>query len=627
MWFPHRENSLNILALLGVTAFVFWVCAFKIFDADFFWHVTAGRLMRQTGWLITTDPFAYTREGLPYLANHEWLAQVILSLIFDLFGPTGVIFLRSLLVTAAVVPILLIGRKHLWIYAPLAMLAALTIRGGAMDRPHLWTWVMVAAFLLLSARVLERGRMQWKDVLIFIGLEILWVNFHGGAALLGVVISAALVAELILCERTMDVRAALPLFLIVALMISPLGWQNITYIQTLLTDSTTRFIAEWQPRAWAPYLRDLWPFWLAALGALAITRKHLVFSILLLAVTGYLSRTAYRHEMLFVLVATAMTIFQLEQSDVWERGVRWMHERWTWSVPSMVIAVIVLIWYARSENLAFANRYHAHGYGIIDRTADAVTFLDREKLTGKVFNTYDLGSELLYHFFPERKIFVDGRNVDYGEEFLSRLFAAATDADAWRALEEQNSFAIAIVDTADLHNDFLPYITHLQNNPHWTLIYLDDAVAVYVKDVPEYREIVARSRYRLLTPLNLQSGDILQTISDPKLLVSDLLQSIEQAPHGVDARLLLARFLIAQGLTGDADLYVQETLALAPDNYRPHEVLGLLRAREGKFDEAEKAFGAALARLGREEARPIRAYIGKIFNQLDEQKRARRYRQ
>lgn len=626
----RRRVVLNGAALVAIIAFVFWVCAFKVFDADFFWHVTAGRLMRQTGWLITTDPFAYTREGLPYLANHEWLAQVILSVVFDLFGSTGVILLRSMLVAAALVLVLLIVRKDLWIALPLAMLASLVIKGGAMDRPHLWTWVMVAAFLFLSARVLERGRLRWRDVAAFIILQILWVNLHGGAALLGVAITGALSAELIIHRRKIDATSAIPLLLALALMVSPLGWENIAYVRTLLTDETTRFIAEWQPRAWSTYLRDLWPFWLAALAALAFARKHLFFSLTILIATGFLSRTAYRHEMLFVIAGLAITFLQLRGSDQWARWTAWMHERLRWTTPVVIAVVFPLILHGRSVNRTFANRYHAHGYGIVDRTADVGAFLDREGLTGKVFNTYNLGSELLYHFFPERKVFVDGRNVDYGEKFLSELFAAATDGAAWDVLENRYGLAIAIVDIAgqlaDAQDAVLPYVAHLQSSPRWIPVYLDDAVAVYLKDIPEHRDLIARARYHLLTPEGLLSGDALATPADPQTLVAELLRSIDQAPQSILARLLLARFLIAQGHTVDAVPLVDAALALRPDEYRPHEVLGLLRAREGKFDASEAAFDDALSRLSDEEARLLREYVARIFESLGQESRAARYR-
>ncbi|NOS66985.1 MAG: tetratricopeptide repeat protein [Candidatus Peribacteraceae bacterium] len=614
-----REHVLNLAAIAAVITFVFWICAFKIFDADFFWHVTAGKLMRASGGLITVDPFAYTREGLPYLANHEWLAQIILSVIFDTFGSTGVILLRSALVAASATLILLIGRKNMWIYAPLVMLATLTIRGGAMDRPHLWTWVMVAAFLFLSSRILERGRMRWKDVLIFIGLEVLWVNLHGGAALLGVVISGALVLQLLFERRKIDGPAALPLFLIAALMISPLGWDNIAYLRTLFTDDTTRFIAEWQPRAWAQYVHDLWIFWACALGTLALTRKHLVFSFLILAVAGFLSRTAYRHEMLFVLAATAVTIMQLEDDAVRDAARR--HRKWI--LLSAATATIAVMLYANSLNLAFANRYHAHGYGMNDRTADVVEFIHAHALSGKIFNTYNLGSELLYHLHPSQKVFVDGRNVDYGEEFLSQLFAAATNADVWYALVQKYNFSMVLVDTADLKGDAPgAYIRHLGQDARWSLVYLDDEIAMYLANISLHHDITP---YHLLAPENLRPGSDLPTVIDAAALQTELRQSISQAPHSLNARLLLARLLIAQGNIAEAQAPLAEALQLAPDDYRPYEVTGLLLARAGDLDGAEFAFDEALARLGRSEAIPIREYVARIFEQLGEAQRAKKY--
>ncbi len=616
----RRDTLLNALALIAVVLFIFWLCAFKIFDADFFWHVTAGRLMRETGGLITIDPFAYTREGLPYLANHEWLAQIILSLVIDLFGSTGVILLRSTLVATSILLVLCIGKQNLWIYVPLGMFAALTIRSGAMDRPHLWTWVMVAAFLFVSARVLRIGKMHRKDVAILVVLQILWVNLHGAAALLGVVIGSALALQLMVHQRKF-IPAILPVLLAAATLVSPLGWSNVTYLQTLLHDTTTDFIAEWQPREWSLYITDLWPFWIVALGSLLFARKHLVFWIILLFVFGYLSRTAYRHEMLLVLVVLALVVMQLERSALSKRCLEWMHERLYWSASVILILVLGLIFFASSENLAFANRYHAHGYGMIDRTADVSAFLDREKITGKIFNTYNLGFELLYHFSPDRKVFVDGRNVDYGAEFLSPLIAAGLDANTWDVLEQKYGFTIAIIDLPDFATDSPPYIIHLQNNPHWPLVYLDDAVAVYIKDVSENRERIARLQYHFLTPTGFQ----LAGVQDPERVIAELQRSIDEAPGSIDARLHLARFLLGQGLSDRAEPQVKEALVLAPDDYRSHEVLGLLRAQQGRFDEAETAFDHALGLLTREAAVPIREYFARIFTSLGETDRAKRY--
>src|SRR6185295_12266460 len=96
---------------------------------------------------------------------------------------------------------------------------------------------------------------------------------------------------------------------ILAQFVFPSGL-SLTYLYFTLTDQTRSFIVEWQPRAWGPYLLDLAPWWAAALVAILLVRRKPVFSLLILFGFGALSRTAYRHEVLFVMAATGVLMYQ-----------------------------------------------------------------------------------------------------------------------------------------------------------------------------------------------------------------------------------------------------------------------------------------------------------------------------
>ena len=628
-----RERLLDLLAITAVIGFVFWICAFKIFDADFFWHVTAGRMMRQAGAIITVDPFAYPREGLPYLSNHEWLAQIIFSIVFDAFGAIGIILLRSLLVALACILILLTARKDLWLAAPLVMFTALGMRAGATDRPQLWSWGMVSAFLFASASLLRRPQATLRQILgttgILVVLQVLWVNLHGGAAVLGVVIGGALAVQLLsdrwragmsINEVSVLFILTIPVLLSLALLMSPLGRQNLAYIVSLWNDKSVRLITEWQPREFGLYIGDRWFFWVIALGSIAVFRRNVLFSAIVLLTIGALSRTAYRHEVLFVLVATTIALLQLRDSDL----LAFLKRHFRWSLSGAAILAAAVILNGRSRNLAFANKYQAHGYGTVDRAADVCDFLKSHKISGKIFNTYNLGFELIGHLSPQRKVFVDGRTVDFGEEFLTRLYAAGGDVNEWHALEQEYGFTIALVDTKDLEpGEAMPYIVHLEADPTWNLVYLDDHIAGYVKSTPEHQDLIRTARYDILTPETFRSDDALKMAS--AALEDELRRSVASAPHSIEARILLGRYLIVQGRTADAEPVIHDALKTAPDDYRTYEALGLLRAREGKLDEAERAFDDALALLGREEGEPIRAVAKRIFEYLGEHERAKRY--
>ena len=98
------------------------------------------------------------------------------------------------------------------------------------------------------------------------------------------------------------------------------------------------------------------------------------------------------------------------------------------------------------------------GYGQFDFAKGAVDFLEREKITGTMFNTYGIGGYLLYRGYPDRKVFIDGRNVDYGLDFMARTYAGGVDADRWKALEDEYNLTYAVVDYDAIRTlESLPY--------------------------------------------------------------------------------------------------------------------------------------------------------------------------
>ena len=91
----------------------------------------------------------------------------------------------------------------------------------------------------------------------------------------------------------------------------------------------------------------------------------------------------------------------------------------------------------------------------------------------------NIGGYLIYRGYPDRKVFVDGRNVDYGMDFLTRTYAAGVNPDRWKELAERYHVDYALVDyDAIQEKDRLPYSVILDRNADWPLVYIDDWVAI-----------------------------------------------------------------------------------------------------------------------------------------------------
>ncbi|MDP6561938.1 MAG: hypothetical protein QF793_03360, partial [Candidatus Peribacteraceae bacterium] len=156
-----------------------YICAFKVGNTDFWWHIKAGQLLRESGW-ITLDPFSYVRADQVYLATHEWLAQVLLSLFYDVGGWAGVTVLRIVLIAVAFGISLQIHRKNLWINSLLVILAVVNARPALTDRPQLFTFAMFSLVLFLCISYLEFGKILRRKILLILPvLLIVWSNLHG----------------------------------------------------------------------------------------------------------------------------------------------------------------------------------------------------------------------------------------------------------------------------------------------------------------------------------------------------------------------------------------------------------------------------------------------------------------
>lgn len=667
--FARILTGLSLAAFTGLVAFL---CAFKVDDVDVWWHLKAGELMVRTGAWIDTDPFAYTREGQPYRATYAWLAQIVMYLVHAAGGATALIVFRTALVgltfwlIAAVSvrgalpprlarPTPSLGastprseragsltwlardnRSALWIALPVALLGAARVLPSLSDRPHLFTYALLATFVLVATRILDAPPYGRRLAILLVVLEVLWVNLHAGAALVGVAVWIALLLQVAWDARFSAMPAGgrraglrMPLVVLGGLMLAQVAFPtgaSLAYLYSTLTDQTRSFILEWQPRPWGPYLQDLGPWWVAALLAVALVRHKPVFCLALLVGFGGLSRTAYRHEALFVIAATGVLMYQWRGSGAFARASAWLFGR-PWRAAVVLAVVFLLAGVAVHRAWARYGRFfQTYGYGSLEMAGGAAAFLDREGIGGPMFNSYDLGADLIYR---GRKVFVDTRNVDYGYAFLKRTFDAANDREVWNGLDREYAFTHAVLWYAPyVPSPPLPYIRHLEGDAAWALVYLDDRTAVYLKRTAGNAAVIGRHEYRLLTPLGLQSGEIVART--PRARFADLEQELIRAAaadaDSIQARLLLAQIYIQVYRHDEALTLLRAAMATAPRAYRPHALLGSLYARQEKWTDAGREFETAIALAGDSAARFDYAYLAEIFDKAGDPARAAAYR-
>ena len=185
-----RARALDGSLIVLFLTLAFLLGSFPLKDADIYWHLRTGDLIRQTGTIPRTDIFTFTREGTPWIDLH-WIFQVAISWVHE-HGGVPALNIAKCVVTCLAILILITARKREWPIPVmvLAWLPALFVLAGRIYvRPETLTLFYLSVFL---AVILRWDRFPFLAFLLPV-VQVAWVNSHGLFVLGPVILGFALV--------------------------------------------------------------------------------------------------------------------------------------------------------------------------------------------------------------------------------------------------------------------------------------------------------------------------------------------------------------------------------------------------------------------------------------------------
>ena len=183
---PLGLQVIDVTLVSFFLALTFLLGIFPLKDADYFWHLRTGDLIRKTGEIPRVDFYTFTRQGTPWIDLH-WIFQVGISWLNEHGGVPALTLAKSAITCLAVL-LLITARRRSWpIWAMvLAWLPALLVLSGRMYvRPETLSLLYLAAYLAVICRWDRFPLLAW--LLPFV--QAAWVNSQGlfvlGPILLG----------------------------------------------------------------------------------------------------------------------------------------------------------------------------------------------------------------------------------------------------------------------------------------------------------------------------------------------------------------------------------------------------------------------------------------------------------
>jgi tetratricopeptide (TPR) repeat protein len=613
-----------VLACLGLLLFVHLVLLgfFQVSSLDTWFHLKEGELYVQTRSLPSQDPFAFTTEGREWI-KYSWLADVLFYLTYAAGGFPGLVLLRlGFLFAIAWLLYRLLRRCNLNPVAAilLVFVASLALRFRLFIRPEIVTFVLLLGTLAILLRL--QTSSPWAAY-VLLPLFVLWVNVHASYVFGFGLPALVLFANLLPMDWSAPGWGRLRLdparrrHLALAVMTLPaVGMLNPQGIGLLLfpfrQNRMIRLTAfpEWM-EAWRyPGVDPVW--WepviilavvILAFGAVAWLlfawerRLDPVGLGIVLSMGAY---AIFRNRAIPYFVLAALPCLALALARLSEHLPTRVPARTPRRIRRLAVLACVLLLTLSIVDQAFLTRRFPRGFGVARHVfpEQAAAFLERNRLDGRVFNSYQFGGYLMWRRWPANQLFIDGRYdaILFDEELLESYAEAHHVPAALDRLSETYAFEILILDA-----DPASRMVHIQENPTWARVYWDPVAEVYVRRGGRFADLVATREYRLTR----STTDLayLEAYRGSSALwaqaMAELRRAVEDDPENVLAWQGLAQEYGAAGPTALGQRLEALTRALAV--LRDNPAAGRLHAERaeallqlGRLDEAEAAAREAL---------------------------------
>jgi len=499
----------SIAGIVFISVFlsqIFFATGGLLLDCDTGYHIRAGEYILNTHSIPEHDMFSFLSPPLPWIA-HEWLPEIIMAVIHKILGLSGIVIFFSFLVSVVycfLFKMLQSQNDNIIVTSIVIILVIVSSQMHWLARPHIFSML----FILLWYHLLDAYQYKNQRTALYfqIPLMLLWVNTHAGF-IIGFILNGIYwfgnMVELISSpdpERNIYKKKVIFLGLtsaacFVASLINPFGYQILLFPFKLVTE---KFIMSNIGEYLSPNFHSLWAipfevFLLFTLAVFALSKERLnLIELSLILLFLHMSLFSARYIPLFGIIAAPIVTKHFEKTiEVSNRKfINFLKKKaaafsaidesasdFNW--PSIVLLAILL--------MALLGQLK-HNFDPDTKPVAASIFLEKEHITGNMFNNDEFGDYIIYRNYPMYKVFIDGRNDMYGAEILKEYDNVRKFEPGWEEILQKYTITWIIYGS----NSALS--RYLIQNKGWHLIYADKVAIIFIKNIPENQRLIQKYR-------------------------------------------------------------------------------------------------------------------------------------
>ena len=498
MRFREKITCLLLLAL----ASIYFLQKIDLTTVDLGRHIRNGEYFLKDPKVLYTNFYSYTEPSFETV-NHHWLFGFLTYLIWSVGNFKLISIIFAVINLSSFFLLFLSAKKSssftIALFASLWLIPIIAARKEI--RPEMISYLFLAIFLFYLVRF-KNGEITFKKLCVLLLLvQLLWVNTHI-FFIFGLLLAGVLTVKNIPIKKLLFLLLAL----VLTSLINPAGIKGFLEPFNIFKEygymvAENQSVIFMQKRFYNPlyfhfelsFIMIFCGFFILLLKSRMDFKRNLpLFGLFL--IFGLLAFRLNR------LIAMSGMMFLFTGSSVMKEIFNCLPKKYGGDggdkkLITSFLGSVFFILYLIPNNYSsvFNNNF---GIGALAENEKSAEFFIETALHGPIFNNYDIGSYLIFHLFPNERVFVDNRPEAYPTDFFKGIYIPMQeDEKTWEIMDRKYNFNIIYFYRHDLTPWGQPFLIKRLGDVHWAPIYVDEAVLIMAKNNDENKNII--EKYKL----------------------------------------------------------------------------------------------------------------------------------
>jgi tetratricopeptide (TPR) repeat protein len=613
-----KANKLEFLVGAIIILLALLYALQNVSSSELWTHLKSGEWIMQHHSVPYQDIFSYTFHGKEWI-DFEWLFQTIIYALYHVLQFKGLVVFQAVIIMLVLFILYkngtLFDRGERWITFLTLVLVLNVIKPQIVLRPQ----IFFLLFLSIYIYVLNLYYFRDKNYLYLLPIfQVFWTNIHGSfvvGIMLTVLYFSISTMQLLWAHRNhinsvfTNIKFIIPfaviIVLIVASLVNPYGYKIYDIpLKTAFAKEAQGFIEEWSPiplKSLLVFSVDtlLWfkVFFILTLLSFILRKENVkrIDTVSLFIVFSFMAFLHHRFAGAFGVAMGHVVIFNISNILSNKISRRALKHTWRWSyvIVALLFSFFLFGLQRDYKNIELSVRKGYYPEGVVQ-------FIKEQKIQGNIFNSFDYGGFLIWHLYPQLKVFIDGRvPTVYSEDFFWLHRQGLENEKMWKKLVDEYDIDIVLIDDRR-EIGYRVFVKQLDDDPSWSIVAFDDVSILYLRDKPKFKEIIKLYKFKYFRPGNISLGYAMSHGN------KDYLQNLIPELRLIEARYpgnfyiyyslgLAYLFLDKPAQLEKAAAYFKKALVIKPDNEFGHFNLGITLTKLKRYKEAITEYEKATA--------------------------------